>query len=96
MSPEVVIPWNDLEAVEVPIVGFSGQATYLFIIKMLLVWVRDKENSWTIETNFVIVDSLLVYNVILPRLTPYIVKAVIAPYMLLIQVELNVVEVKKH
>jgi len=54
----------DLEAVEVHIVGFGGQVAYAFETKRLPMRVKDKENSRTIETNFLVVNILISYNVI--------------------------------
>jgi len=53
---------EDLEAVEVPIVGFGGQTTYPLGTKKLLVRVEDKANSRTIKINFLVVDILMAYN----------------------------------
>jgi len=72
---------KDLEAVEVPIVRFRGQTTYPLRTKELLVRVRDKDNSRTIDINFLFVDILRAYNAILRRPTVNAIKAV---YLLLI------------
>jgi len=65
--------------VEVPIVGFGGQATYPLRTKRLSMRVRDKESLRTVEINFIVVDIPMGYNVILERPTLIAIKVVVAP-----------------
>ena len=53
---------KNLEAVEVPMVGFGGRATYS---------IGDKESSRTIQTNFLIVDINMASNAIKIVVAPY-------------------------
>ena len=50
---------------------------------------RDKDNSRTVDINFLVVDIPMAYNAILRRLTLNAIKVVIAPYLLLMQFELD-------
>ena len=86
---------KDLEAVEVLIVGFGGRATYSLGTKRLPVRVRDKESLKAIETNFLIVDILRAYNVILGCLTLDTIKVITASYLLHIEFKLDGGRVKK-
>ncbi|KAJ8446779.1 hypothetical protein Cgig2_016089 [Carnegiea gigantea] len=67
---------KDLEAPEALVVG-------------LPVWVGNKDNSRTIETNFLVLDIPVTYNVILGRPTLNAIKAAVAPYLLLVKFELD-------
>ena len=69
--------------------GFEGQTTYPLETKRLPVRVRDKVSSHTIDINFLVVDIPMRYNVILRRPTLNAIKAIISPYLLLIQFELD-------
>ncbi|KAJ8430261.1 hypothetical protein Cgig2_022719 [Carnegiea gigantea] len=55
---------KDLEAVEALVIGFGEQPTYACPggTKRLPVWVGDKDNSRTVETNSVVVDIPMAYN----------------------------------
>jgi len=75
--------------VELPIVVLGGHDTYPIKTKGLPVGVGDKESSRTVETNFLIINMLMVYKVILGCLTLNIIKAIAAPYLLLIPFELD-------
>jgi len=72
---------KDLEVVKTPIVGFRGQAMYSLGSKRLLVWVGDKQNSQTLEANFLVVDISMPYNVILGCPTLIAIKAIVASYL---------------
>ena len=74
---------KDLETVRVPLVGFGRHTTYSLGTKKLSVRVGDKDNSRTVDVNFLVVDILMAYNVILGRSTLGVIKAVIEPYLLL-------------
>ena len=78
-----------LEVVAVPTVGFREQTIYSLGTKKASVWVRDKDNSQTIETNFLVIEIRLVYNVILGRPTLNTIKAILSPSLLLMQFELE-------
>ena len=56
---------------------------------------EDKENSRTIEINFLAMDIPIAYIAILRRLTLNTIKAVVVPYLLLIQFELDDIRVGK-
>ena len=51
--------------------------------------VKDKESLQTIETNLLIVDILMAYDVILGRPALNTIKDMVAPYLLFIQFELD-------
>jgi len=55
----------------------------------LLVRVDNEDNLRTADVNFLVVDIPMKYNVILVRQTLSAIKAVIAPYLLLMQFELD-------
>jgi len=74
---------KDLEAMGMPLVGFKGHTTCPFGMNKLSVRVGDKDNSRTMDMIFLVVDILMPYNVILVRPTLNAIKAVIAPYLLL-------------
>jgi len=57
--------------------------------KKLLVRVGDKDNLRTVDVNFLVVDIPMAYNVILGRPTLSAIKAIIAPYLLLMWFELD-------
>jgi len=56
---------KDLEAVGMPLLGFGRHTTYPVGMKKLLVRVGDKDNSRTVDVNFLVVDIPMAYNVIL-------------------------------
>ena len=66
-----------------PLVGFGGHATYLVGIKKLSVRIEEKDNSRIVDVNFLVVDILMAHNIFLGHLTLSMIKAVIAPYLLL-------------
>ena len=74
---------KDLEATGTPLVGFEGQPTYPVEMKRLSVRIGEKDNSRTVDVNFLVVDVPMAYNVIIGRPILIMVKAVIAPYLLL-------------
>jgi len=78
---------KDLEAAGTPLVGFGGQPTYPVGMKKLAVQIGEKDNSGTVDVTFLMVDVLMAYNVIIGRPILSAVKAVIAPYLLLMQFE---------
>jgi len=80
---------RDLEAVGMSLVGFGGHITYPLETKKLSVRVGDKDNSRIADVNFLVVDIPMVYNVILWSPTLSAIKVVIAPYVLLMQFELD-------
>ena len=80
---------------EVLIVGFEGQTPYPLWTNKWHVRVEDKENSRTIETNFLAMDIPIAYIAILRCLSLNTIKAVVAPYLLLIQFELDDIRVGK-
>ncbi|KAJ8438067.1 hypothetical protein Cgig2_025472 [Carnegiea gigantea] len=80
---------KDLEPAEAPIVGFGGQPTYPLRTKRLPVRVGNKDNSRTMETTFLVTDISMAYNVILGRPTLKAIKVMVAPYLLLVQFELD-------
>ena len=80
---------KDLEAVGMPLVGFGGHATYPVGMKKLPVRIGEKDNSRTVDVNFLVVDIPMAYNVSLGRPTLTTIKAVIALYLLLMQFELD-------
>ena len=49
----------------------------------------DKESSRIVETNFLIIDIPMAYNVILKLSTLNVIKIIVPPYLLLIQFELD-------
>ena len=79
----------DLEVTNTPLVGFGGQPTYPVGVKKLTVRVGEKDNSRTVDVNFLVVDVPMAYNVIIERPTLSMLKAVVAPYLLLMQFELD-------
>jgi len=74
---------EDLEATGTPLNGFRGQPTYPVGMKRLSVRIGEKDNSRTVNVNFLVVDVPMAYNIIIGHLTLSLVKAVIAPYLLL-------------
>jgi len=46
---------KDLEAAGMPLIGFGGHTTYALGIKKLPVRVGDKDNSKTVDVNFLVV-----------------------------------------
>jgi len=84
-----------LEATGIPLVGFRGQPTYPVEMKRLSV-IGEKDNARTLNVNFQVVDLPMAYNVIIGRPTISMVKAVIAPYLLLMQFELDDGRVRKR
>jgi len=58
-------------------------------MKKLVVRIGEKDNSRTVDVTFLMVDISMTYNVIIGRPTLSAVKAVIAPYLLLMQFELD-------
>jgi len=80
---------KDLEATGTPLVGFGGQPTYLVGMKRLSVRIGEKDNPRTVDMNFLVVDVPMAYYVIIGRPTLSMVKAVIAPYLLLMQFKLD-------
>ena len=72
-----------------PLVGFGRHTAYPVGRKKLSVSVGDKDNSRTVDVNFLVMDIPMAYNVILGRPTLSTIKAVIAPYLLLMQFELD-------
>jgi len=72
-----------------PLIGLGGHVTYQVGIKKLPVRIGEKDNSRTVDLNFLVVDILMAYNVILGRPTLNTIKPVIAPYLLLMQFELD-------
>jgi len=89
MPQEVEYSENDLKAFEAPTVRFGWQTIYSLGTKKLPIRVEEKYNSQTIETTFLIIDILMTYNVILECLTLNTIKVVVAPYLLLMQFELD-------
>ena len=77
---------NDSEAIQTSITEFKGQVTHLL---RLPIQVGEKENSRTLEANFLIVNILMEYNVILRRLTLNTIKVLVAPYLLLMHFEMD-------
>ena len=47
--------------------------------------VGDKDNARTVDVTFLVVDYPMTYNVILGRPTLSAIKAIITPYLLLMQ-----------
>jgi len=80
---------EDLEVTHTPLVGFGGQHIYPVGVKKLTVRVGEKDNSRTVDVNFLVVDVPMAYNVIIGRPTLSVLKAVVAPYLLLMQFELE-------
>jgi len=72
-----------------PLVRFGGHTTYRVGMKKLPVRIGEKDNSRTVDVNFLFVDISMAYNVILRRPTLRAIKAVIAPYLLFMQFELD-------
>ena len=64
-------------------------------LKGYLFKLKTKRTKKTIKTNFLIIDITIAYNVILKRLTVNAIKTVAAPYLLLIQFELDDGRVRK-
>jgi len=58
-------------------------------MKKLSVSVNDKDNSRTMDVNFLVVDIPMAYNVILELPTLGAIKAIAAPYLLLMEFELH-------
>jgi len=58
-------------------------------MKKLAVRIGEKHNSRTVDVTFLVVDVPMAYNVIIGRPTLSAVKAAIAPYLLLMQFELD-------
>jgi len=58
-------------------------------MKKLPVRIGQKDNSRTVDVNFLVMDIPMVYNVILGRPTLSAIKAVTALYLLLMQFELD-------
>jgi len=58
-------------------------------VKKLTVRVGKKDNSRTVDVNFLVVDVPMAYNVIIGRPTLSVLKAVVALYLLLMQFELD-------
>jgi len=80
---------EDLEVTNTPLVGFGGQHIYPVGVKKLTVRVGEKDNSRTVDVNFLVVDVPMAYNVIIGRPTLSMLKVVVAPYLLLMQFELD-------
>jgi len=80
---------EDLGATGTPLVRFGGQPTYPVGMKRLSVRIGEKDNSRTVNVKFLVVDVLMAYNVIIWSPTLSMVKAVIAPYLLLMQFEMD-------
>jgi len=80
---------KDLETVGTPLVGFGGQPTYPVGMKKLIVRMGENDNAMTVDVNFPVVDVPMAYNVIIGCPTLNAVKAVVAPYLLLVQFELD-------
>jgi len=80
---------EDLEAIGTPLVGFGGQPAYSIGMKRLPVRIGEKDNSRTVNVNFVVVDVPMAYNVIIGHPNLSMVKVIIAPYLLLMQFELD-------
>jgi len=78
---------EDLEAIGTPLIGFGGQPTYPVRMKRLSVRIKEKDKSSIVNVNFL--DVPMAYNVIIRRPTLSQVKAVIAPYLLVTQFELD-------
>ena len=76
---------KDLEAIGTPLIGFGGQPHLPSRMKRMSVRIGEKDNSRTVDVNFLVVDIPMAYNVIVGRPTLKMVKAVIAPYLLLMQ-----------
>ena len=74
---------KDLEAIGMPLVSFGGHTTYPVGMKKLSVRIGEKDNLRTVDVNFLVVDIPMAYNIILGHPTLSVVKAVIAPYLLL-------------
>ena len=80
---------KDLEAAGTPLVGFGGQPTYPVGMKKLAVRIGKKDNSRTVDVTFLVVEVPMAYNVIIKCPTLSVVKVVIAPYLLLLEFELD-------
>jgi len=80
---------KDLEAAGNPLVGFGGQPTNPVGMKKLAVRIGEKDNSRTVDVTFLMVDVPIAYNVLIGRPTLSAIKAVIAPYLLLMQFEID-------
>ena len=72
---------EDLEVTHTPWVGFGGQHIYPVGVKKLRVRVGEKDNSRTVDDNFLVVDVPMAYNVIIGHPTLSVLKAVVAPYL---------------
>ena len=53
---------KDLEAVGTPLVEFGGQPTYPVGMKRLSVRIGEKDNSRTVDVNFLVLDVPMAYN----------------------------------
>jgi len=80
---------EDLEVTNTPLVGFGGQPIYPRGVKKLTVRVGEKDNSRIVDVNFLVADVPMAYNVIIGHPTLSMLKAVVAPYLLLMQFELD-------
>ena len=89
MLQELHYSEEDLEVTRTPLVGFGGQHIYPVGVKKLTVRVGERDNSRTVDVNFLVVDVPMAYNIIIGRPTLSVLKAVVAPYLLLMQFELD-------
>jgi len=55
----------------------------------LPLWFGDKGKAKNLEVDFLMVDMPMIYNVIIGRSTLHKIKAVMTPYLLQIQYELD-------
>jgi len=64
-------------------------------MKKLPARIGERDSSRTVDVNFLVVDVPLAYNIIIGRPTLGMIKAVIAPYLFLVQYELDDGRVEK-
>jgi len=84
---KLACPGRDIIPLVHPILGFGGQEVNPTGMICLPLRFGDKVKAKNLEVDFLVVDILTAYNIILGRPTFHKVKAVIAPYLLQLQFE---------
>ena len=100
-----IITWDCLRRLELrrdivpmakPILGFGGQEVHPTGTIRLPVRFGDKSRFKSLKVDFMIIDVPTAYNVIVGRPTLHRVKAVVAPYLLQLQFEMDDGSIREH
>jgi len=86
---KLVYAGRDIVPMANPILGFGGQEIYPAGKIYLLVHFGDKTKFKSLKIDFLVVDLPTAYNVIIGRPTLHQVRAVVAPYFLQLQFEID-------